>query len=70
MDIYPAREKPIVGVSSEMIYKNVTSSSKMMCTKENLIDVLSRKDFEILLTMGAGDIDRFVEPVKKMIQSK
>jgi UDP-N-acetylmuramate--alanine ligase len=70
MDIYPAREKPIEGVNSEIIFKNVTSPIKTLCTKDNLLHVLSEKEFEILLTMGAGDIDRFVEPVRKMLEEK
>ena len=70
MDIYPAREKPIEGVTSEIIFKHVTSPSKLMCTKDNLMDLLSQMDFEVLITMGAGDIDRFVEPVKNLIMQK
>jgi UDP-N-acetylmuramate--alanine ligase len=70
LDIYPAREKPIEGVSSDLIFDNVTIPSKTMCSKHDLLKILSAKDFEILLTMGAGDIDRFVEPVKKLVANK
>lgn len=70
MDIYPAREDPIEGVSSELIFRNVNAPTKVMCTKENLLDLLSAKDFEILLTMGAGDIDRYVEAVRKIVKEK
>lgn len=70
LDIYPAREKPIEGVSSDLIFKHVTTSSKVMCEKVNLLNVLAEKEFEILLTMGAGDIDRFVEPVRKMMEER
>ncbi len=68
LDIYPAREKPMEGVNAELIFKNVTSPAKQLCTKENLMNVLAEKEFEILLTIGAGDIDRFVEPVRKMVE--
>lgn len=64
LDIYPARELPIEGVSSEMIFKKVTSKNKTLCNKNQLLEVLAKKKIEVLLTMGAGDIDRFIEPIK------
>ena len=66
LDIYPAREEPLEGVSSEMIFKNVTISNKIMCNKSELMDKLGTLKPEVLITMGAGDIDRFVEPIKKL----
>lgn len=70
LDIYPAREEPIEGVTSNLIFRHVTTASKVMCEKVNLLNVLAERDFEILLTMGAGDIDRFVEPVRKMMEER
>ena len=56
LPIYPAREEPIPGVTSEIILKNVTCEKKRIYTKENLINSLQLCNFDILLTMGAGDI--------------
>lgn len=67
LDIYPARELPISGVNSEMILENVDLKNKMMCTKQNLVSVLASKELEILLTVGAGDIDTLVEPIRQML---
>ena len=66
LDIYPARELPIPGVTSEIIFKNIKSKNKVMCTKSELLGILKDKKFEVLMTLGAGDIDEFVEPIKKM----
>jgi UDP-N-acetylmuramate--alanine ligase len=66
LDIYPARELPIKGVSSEIIFKNISQKNKTLCTKQELLEVMKTKKPEVLLTMGAGDIDRFVESLKKM----
>lgn len=67
LDIYPARELPIEGVSSKMIFNNVDLENKTMCTKQELVSVLSDKHIEVLLTVGAGDIDTLVEPLRKML---
>jgi UDP-N-acetylmuramate--alanine ligase len=69
LDIYPAREQPIRGVSSDLIYKKV-NTVKLSCKKSELIKVLENNQFEILLTMGAGDIDRFIDPIKQLIRSR
>lgn len=70
MDIYPARERPIPGVDSDMVFKNVTSAVKIRCDKSDLMQKLETMDIEILATVGAGDIDTFVEPIKVMLQKK
>ncbi len=67
LDIYPAREKPIPGVSSEIIYKDVTCE-KYMCTKENAIQMLEAHFSEVILTLGAGDIDQLVNPISELLQ--
>ena len=72
LDIYPARELPIEGVTSNMLLQRMKSTNKAICSKQELIaEVLKRKP-EILLTLGAGDIDKLVEPLeaalKKMFQ--
>jgi UDP-N-acetylmuramate--alanine ligase len=68
LDIYPAREKPIKNVTSELILRQVTIKNKMICRKEELLEVLKNKQIELLVTMGAGDIDQLVEPIKKHFQ--
>lgn len=70
LDIYPAREKPIPGVTSELIFQKVNMDNKHMVRKESLVDLLSKKDLEILLTLGAGDINETVEPIKKMLKNR
>jgi len=67
MDIYPAREKPIPGVTSDLIFDQATSPVKIKCGKDNLLDVLAGREIEVLATIGAGDIDTFVEPIKDLI---
>ena len=70
LDIYPAREEPIPGVTSEMIFEKVTAEEKILCKKEELMDILAKEDIDVLLTLGAGDIDRFVEPIRDMLNEK
>ena len=69
LDIYPARELPIEGVTSEIIFKNLKVPSKL-CKKEELIEVLKEIELEVLLTLGAGDIDKLVEPVKNLLSER
>ena len=70
MDIYPARELPIPGVDSDMIFKDITSPVKIRCGKNDLMQKLASVDVDVLVTVGAGDIDTFVDPIKKMLISK
>lgn len=56
LPIYPAREDPIPGVTSEMILENITSAKKVIYSKENLIKSIHLSNFDVLLTAGAGDI--------------
>jgi UDP-N-acetylmuramate--alanine ligase len=70
MDIYPAREAPIPGVTSDIIYNKVTIDDKTLCRKEELMEILEKETVDVLVTFGAGDIDRFVEPVRAMLNGK
>ncbi len=70
MEIYPAREKPIPGVSSSWLASLVKSKKVTVIDKPELTEYISGCDFDVLLTMGAGDIDRQIEPLTKMIQSR
>ena len=69
LDIYPARELPINGISSEALLNKVNVNHKRICKKEELINLINNEKPELLITMGAGDIDRFVEPLENMIKT-
>ncbi|PIP53983.1 MAG: UDP-N-acetylmuramate--L-alanine ligase [Bacteroidetes bacterium CG23_combo_of_CG06-09_8_20_14_all_32_9] len=66
LDIYPAREEPIPGISGNTILNKVKIENKMLCSKEELLKIIETKKPELLLTMGAGDIDQLVEPIKNI----
>jgi len=70
MDIYPAREEPIPGVDSDMLFKSISSKVKVRCNKANLMSKLEKMEFEVLATVGAGDIDTFVNPIKEYLSEK
>lgn len=70
LDIYPAREEPIPGVTSRLIFDKVSIPSKTLCTKEELLDVVAAGTYEVILMVGAGDIDRLVEPVKQIVEKQ
>lgn len=70
LDIYPAREEPIPGISSEIIYKAVSAKEKALIKKEELMDYLSKEKLDVLVTFGAGNIDRFVKPICEMLSKE
>lgn len=70
LDIYPAREEPIPGVTSKMILDMVTIPNKRLCSKDKLLELISSSDFDVVLMVGAGDIDRLVEPVKNILSKR
>ena len=70
LDIYPARELPIPGVTSQVLLNKITSLEKELITKENLIEKLESVELELVCTLGAGDVDRCIEPIKKMLTSR
>jgi UDP-N-acetylmuramate--alanine ligase len=67
LNIYPARELPIEGVTSQLIADYVTCKSKMVISKEDLPNVIKNRNFEILLTVGAGDINNFLPEISRNI---
>ncbi len=69
LDIYPARELPMEGVSSEIIFKEITSPKKYLTNKENLISLLKELKPTILLTIGAGDIDTLIPSIKDALNT-
>lgn len=64
MEIYPAREVPIEGVNSKMLLEKMKSTNKSICQKNELLEEISKRKLDVLLTLGAGDIDTFVEPLR------
>ncbi len=69
LDIYPAREEPIPGVSSKMILAHVDAPSKEILQRDALLDDLRNNPPDVLLTLGAGDIDLLVEPITQMLKA-
>jgi UDP-N-acetylmuramate--alanine ligase len=67
LDIYPARELPIEEVNAKMLLDLCTNPKKETCSKEELLKVLEQEELDILLTLGAGDIDTLVEPIKHLL---
>jgi UDP-N-acetylmuramate--alanine ligase len=67
LDIYPAREEPIPGVTSEIIFENVTAPEKVIMKKEELMDYLQNEPVDTLITFGAGNIDRYIKPITDML---
>ena len=70
LDIYPAREEPIPGVTSEMVFRDVTAPEKVLLKKEELMDYLADEPLDVLATFGAGNIDRFIEPITELLKSR
>ena len=71
LDIYPARELPIKGVTSRLIFDNLENvSSAVMCSKDELTDILSKKNIEVLITLGAGDIENMVPQICNTLKNK
>lgn len=73
LDIYPAREEPIPGVTSEIIFKGITAPEKILMKKEELLEYLQGQSLEgreLFITLGAGDIDRLVGPIGKLLTEK
>ncbi|MDR2121124.1 MAG: UDP-N-acetylmuramate--L-alanine ligase [Tannerella sp.] len=70
LDIYPAREEPIPGVTSQIIFDRVTLAEKTLCSKAQLPALIAAGSYQVLLTIGAGDIDRLVEPLGQLLEQK
>ena len=70
LDIYPAREEPIPGVTSKLIFDQVSISDKQMVNKADLLSVIEKGNYQVLLMIGAGDIDRLLVPVKEILEKK
>ena len=69
-EIYPAREQPIPGVTSQIILDQVTCKEKELCEKKMLLEKIKERNFEVLITLGAGDIDRLLPDIKAILETK
>ena len=70
-DIYPARELPIEGISSQLIYDNLRPGiDKTLCKKEEVIDILKDKEIEVLMTLGAGDIENYAPQICEILNER
>ncbi len=70
LDIYPARELPIDGVSSELIFDNITANRKDLIEKKDLLKYLKDRDLEVIVTFGAGDIDKLLTDIEGLLLEK
>ena len=68
VDIYPARELPIEGVTSALIYDNLTSAKREMIRKSEIIDCVKRGGYDVLVTLGAGDIEDFADEIANLLK--
>ena len=69
-EIYPAREVPIEGVDSMLVLKNVRSQSKLYCERKDLLNLIKSRKFDILMTLGAADLDVMLPSIKKELEKK
>ncbi|MCD8313336.1 MAG: UDP-N-acetylmuramate--L-alanine ligase [Bacteroidales bacterium] len=70
LDIYPAREEPIPGVTSEIIFKDITAPEKVLITKEELMPYLEDEPVDVLISFGAGNIDRYITPITELLENR
>lgn len=70
LDIYPAREKPIEGINSQMLLNKMKCSEKFLVKKENVLGFLKTHPPQVVMTLGAGDIDSLIEPIEKLLNEK
>ncbi len=70
LDIYPARELPIEGVTSKMLLEKVTTANKKLLSKQEVLEHIRTNDHEVIVTMGAGDIDGLVKPIEDILKEK
>lgn len=69
-EIYPAREEPIPGVDSQMVLRDVRSPEKFYCERKDLLELIKIRNFEILMTLGAADIDRLLPGIYDILNSR
>ena len=69
-EIYPAREKPIPGVDSQMVLENVKCKNKMFCERKNWLNLIKNSNFEVLMTLGAADLNVLLPEICRILTSK
>lgn len=70
-DIYPAREQPIPGVTSQLIYDRLAPGvEKSMIKKDEVLELVKSRDFDVLIILGAGDLDNYVPQIADIIKAK
>jgi UDP-N-acetylmuramate--alanine ligase len=67
LEIYPARELPLEGITSQWLLNKITLNNKSLTEKEGVLEIIKNKQPELLLTVGAGDIDTLIQPLKQML---
>jgi UDP-N-acetylmuramate--alanine ligase len=68
--VYPAREEPIKGVSSELIFGKMKNENKFLVEKSEVVELLRNRETDVVLTMGAGDIDGIGEQIIEVLKNK
>lgn len=68
LDIYPARELPIPGITSQLIYDLLTSKHKELIHKEDILEVVGRRDYDVLITLGAGDVEDYASKIAEELK--
>lgn len=70
LDIYPAREEPIPGVTADMVFEKMKNKHRVRAAKSDVLNLLAERETEILLTLGAGNIDTLVQPISNFLEEK
>lgn len=70
LDIYPAREEPIPGINSKLLLDKISIPNKKLVTKNSILTKIEKNNFEVIITLGAGDIDTLVEPILSILKRK
>ena len=70
LEIYPAREDPIPGITSSWLLEQVPLDKKSVVARDALVELLASRDLDVVVTMGAGDIDRLVPPIERMLNER
>ena len=70
LEVYPAREEPIEGIDSTWLLDQVPMENKVVRAREDVIDHLRNKELDVVVTLGAGDIDRLVLPIQQLLNQR
>lgn len=70
LEIYPAREEPIPGVTSKIILDKIESPEKILCQEDELLGLIQNRELDVLLTIGAGNIDKFIAPIRSILEKR